>query len=335
MRGLWRRKLALIVAAVMAAAIGSSAIGNSAALAQTDLPIATFPFPSVSNIITDIILAKGFDAANGLKAKPIVYGTGGALWAGLAKGEIPVHNMSPFQLQKMRSDGVPIVMVGTLLRMNALQVVTRNPDVKAFADLKGRSFAGPVAFAEFDYLRIYAHNIGFDLMKDVRVIDANTALSRAQLEANRVDAIMTWEPAVTDILKKHPDVRVILKGNDAWKQVTGDSGWELDLVARTDFLQQNPGVLPHIIKMYKDAGDFIRDNPKEADGIVSSGKYASKGVPAGTIVAAVDANRLIYDVRPSWDATANKALWTMLDAGLKNGLIPALPERTAILDSAP
>ena len=48
-------------------------------------------------------------------------------------------------------------------------------------------------------------------------------------------------------------------------------------------------------------------NPKEADGIVSSGKYASKGVPAGTIVAAVDANRLIYDVRPSWDATANKA----------------------------
>ena len=81
--------------------------------------------------------------ANGLKAKPIIYGTGGALWAGLAKGEIPVHNMSPFQLQKMRSDGVPIVMVGTLLRMNALQVITRNPEVKTFADLKGRILRRP------------------------------------------------------------------------------------------------------------------------------------------------------------------------------------------------
>ena len=89
---------------------------NTPARAQTELPIATFPFPSVSNIIADIIIAKGFDKANGLTAKPIVYGTGGALWAGLAKGEFPVHNMSPFQLQKMRGDGVPIVMFGTLLR---------------------------------------------------------------------------------------------------------------------------------------------------------------------------------------------------------------------------
>jgi len=316
-----------------AALITASALAP--ALAQTDLPIATFPFPSVSNIIADIILAKHFDEANGLKAKPIVYGTGGALWAGLAKGEIPVHNMSPFQLQKMRGDGVPIVMVGTLLRMNALQVVTRNPAVKSFADLKGRSFAGTVAFAEFSYLQIYAHTIGFDLLKDVQIIDANSALAQAQLAANRVDAIMTWEPAATQILKKYADVRVILKGNDAWKKVAGDAGWELDLVVRTDFLKSNPGVLPRIIKMYKDAGDFIRSNPQDADAIVASGKYASKGVPPGTISAAVAADRLIYDVRPSWDPTANAQLWKMLDVGLKYQLIPALPDKAAILNAAP
>jgi NitT/TauT family transport system substrate-binding protein len=319
----------------VAAAVGAFATVSSPASAQTELPIATFPFPSVSNIISDIILAKGFDQSSGLKAKPIVYGTGGALWAGLAKGEIPVHNMSPFQLQKMRADGVPIVMIGTLLRMNALQVVTRNPDVKTFADLKGRSFAGPVAFAEFSYLQIYARTIGFDLMKDVQIVEANTALAQAQLDANRVDAIMTWEPAATQILKKYPDVRVILKGDDAWKEVTGDPGWELDLVVRNDFLQNNPGVLPRIIKMYKDAGDFIRSNPEEADKIVSSGDYASKGVPAGTIVAAVQADRLIYDVRPSWDTTANTQIWKMLDAGLKYNLIPAMPDKSAILNAAP
>lgn len=317
------------------AAVAVMFLAPSKASAETDLPIATFPFPSVSNIIHDVILAKGFDRANGLKAKPIVYGTGGALWAGLAKGEIPMHNISPFQLQKMRADGVPIVMIGTLLRMNALQVVTRNPDVKTFGDLKGRSFAGPVGFAEFSYLQIYAYTQGFDLMKDLQVIDANSALAQAQLAANRVDAIMTWEPAATEILKKYPDARVILKGDEAWKQVTGDSGWELDLVARTDFLEANPGALKSILKMYRDAGEFVRSDPKAVDQIVASGSYISKGVPPGTIVAAVDANRLIYDVQPSWETTANTQIWKMLDVGLKYSLIPALPDKSAVLNAAP
>ena len=316
-----------------AVAIAAAAtVASTAARADTELPIATFPFPSVSNIIADIILAKGFDKANGLTAKPIVYGTGGALWAGLAKGEIPVHNMSPFQLQKMRSDGVPIVMFGTLLRMNALQVVTRNPEVKTFADIKGRTFAGTVAFAEFSYLQIYARTIGFDLLKDAQVVDANSALAQAQLEANRVDAIMSWEPAVTNILNKNPDVRVILKGNEAWKQVTGDPGWELDLVVRSDFVKDNPGVVPKLVAMYKQAADFIRSNTDEADAIVSSGKYASKGVPAGSIIEAVKADRLIYDVRSSWDRTANEQIWKMLDAGLKYNIIPMMPERDSVPD---
>jgi ABC-type nitrate/sulfonate/bicarbonate transport system substrate-binding protein len=320
---------------IFGATVIAAALSSAPASAETVLPIATFPFPSVSNIIADIILAKGFDRANDLQVKPIVYGTGGALWAGLAKGEIPVHNMSPFQLQKMRADGVPIVMVGTLLRMNALQVVTRNPAVKTFADLKARTFAGAVAFAEFSYLQIYAATIGIDLMRDVKVVDANSALAQAQLEANRVDAIMTWEPAATHILQKFPDARVILKGNDAWKAVTGDSGWELDLVLRSDFMASHPGVLPRVIKMYKAAGDFIKEHPEEADAIVASGKYASKGVEPGSIVTAVHAGRLIYDVRPSWDNVANAALWKMLEVGLKYKVIPALPDRAAIINAAP
>ena len=44
--------------------------------------------------------------------------------------------------------------------------------------------------------------------------------------------------------------------------------------------------------MYRDAGEFVRSDTKAADEIVASGSYVSKGVPPGTIVAAVDANRL-------------------------------------------
>jgi NitT/TauT family transport system substrate-binding protein len=308
---------------------------SSHASAQTPFPIATFPFPSVSNIIADIIMAKGFDTANGIKVAPVVYGTGGALWAGLAKGEIPGHNMSPFQLQKMRADDVPIVLYGTLLQMTALQVVSNNPEIKTFADLKGRTFAGTVAFAEFSYLQIYARTLGIEMTKDMKIVDANSALAQAQLQAKRVDAIMVWEPAATSVLKKHPDVRVILKGDDAWKAVTGNVGWELDLVIRTDFLEKNPGALPRVLKMYQDAANFVRTNPEEADTIVSSGKYASKGIEPGIILTGVKAGRLIYDVQPTWEPAVNAEIWKMLEAGLKYNQIPALPDKQAVMDRAP
>jgi NitT/TauT family transport system substrate-binding protein len=339
MRIKWEEKMKLLqkkIAVWLTLGVMAIAASMPAAKAQDriELPIATFPFPSVSNIIADIIIAKEYDKSNGLQVKPIVYGTGGALWAGLAKGEIPVHNMSPFQLQKMRGDDVPIVMFATLLRMNALQVVTRNPEVKSFADLKGRTFAGTVAFAEFSYLEIYSRTIGMNLREDVNIVDANPSLAQAQLQANRVDAIMVWEPAATNVLNSYDDVRVILKGDEAWTSVTGDPGWELDLVVRTDYLENNPGVLSKLINMYKQAGDFIAENPQEADSLITSDNYASKGVPPGTILQAVEEGRLIYDVRPSWEQTANAQIWKMLEAGLKYDLIPALPEKDAVL-SAP
>ena len=114
--------------------------------------------------------------------------------------------------------------------------------------------------------------------------------------------------------------------------MTGDPGWELDLVVRSDFVKDNPGVVPKLVAMYKQAADFIRSNTDEADAIVSSGKYASKGVPAGSIIEAVKADRLIYDVRSSWDRTANEQIWKMLDAGLKYNIIPMMPERDSVPD---
>jgi ABC-type nitrate/sulfonate/bicarbonate transport system substrate-binding protein len=174
-----------------------------------------------------------------------------------------------------------------------------------------------------------------EMTKDMRIVDANNALAQAQLEAKRVDAIMTWEPAATAILKRNPDVRVILKGDDAWKAVTGNVGWELDLVIRTDFLEKNPGALPRVLKMYQDAANFVRTNPEEADTIVTSGKYASKGIEPGNVLTGVKSGRLIYDVQPTWDPAVNAEIWKMLDAGLKYNQIPALPDKQAVLDRAP
>ena len=303
--------------------------------AQEKFPIAVFPFPSVTNVYADLIIAKGFDKANGLQVEPITYGTGGAMWAGLAKGEIAVHNMSPYLLQKMRADKVPLVMFSTFLGMGWV-VVTKNPAIKQFADLKGRTIAATVAFSEYDYLEIYAKKMGLSFKnKDITVVDATTSLAQAQLEAGRVDAVLTWDPTATMMLAKNSDARVILSGVDAWKKVSGERGWELGLVIRTDYLKQHPGGVQRILKMYQDAATFATSHPDEADAIITSGKYISKGIPPGTISTGINAKRLLLDVRPTWDQTTNREIWKMLQVGLEGGHIPALPQKDAVLSVAP
>jgi len=147
--------------------------------------------------------------------------------------------MSPFQLQKMRADGVPIVMIGTLLRMNALQVLTRNPEIKTFADLKGHSFAGPGRFCGVQLFANLRPDPGLRFVEgraDHRREFRAVASATGRQPGRRDHGV---GPTATEILKKISDVRTILKGDEAWKQVTGDPGWELDLVMRTDFLQAN------------------------------------------------------------------------------------------------
>jgi ABC-type nitrate/sulfonate/bicarbonate transport system substrate-binding protein len=135
------------------------------------------------------------------------------------------------------------------------------------------------------------------------------------------------------ILSQIPDARVVLTGDEAWKFVTGEHGWDLLLFVRTDLVKDNPGILLRLIKMYGDFAEFVTKDPDEADAIISSNKYFSKNLPAGTISSAVRAKRLVLDVKPSWDPVISAQIWKMLQLGLEDGHIPSLPDKTAVINS--
>jgi ABC-type nitrate/sulfonate/bicarbonate transport system substrate-binding protein len=318
--------LALGVAALLAGL-------STPASAQTKFPMVTFSFTSIANVTVDIILAKQLDKKNGFEVTPVTYGTGGAMWAGIAKGEAFAHTIGPYQTHKMRSEGVPIAIYGTFEAMNSLVVITKDANLKKFADLKGKTFAATTAFTEFEYLEIYARKLGFNLRKDVQVIDATTALAQAQLAADRADAILAWEPSSTMILNQVPNARVILRGDEVWNTVAGNPGWQLLLFADTEYVKKNPGILPRLVKLYQDFGDFVNNNPDEADEIVTSNKYITKNLPKGTISTAVRAKRLLMDVKPSWEPAVNKQIWQMMEIGVESGHIPNLPAKEAVVSA--
>jgi ABC-type nitrate/sulfonate/bicarbonate transport system substrate-binding protein len=316
----------------------SLAIPLQAARAQdkpVEMNFAVLTFPSMSNTIMDVILAKGFDRANGIIAKPVPYGTAGALWAAVAKGEIPAHSMGPYTLPQIKSTGVPIAIYGTLMRLSSEQIITKNPAIKKLEDLKGKSIAAMVGFPEYDYLQMYARKIGFELADNITVVNATPALARTQLEAGRVDASMFWEPSATMFLRSNPDARVILTGDEMWRGLTGTTGWQGMLFVNTDIARANPGMVEKLLKIYQQAGSWLNANPDEGDEIVSSNKYISRDIPKGTIADAVKNKRLNFDVQPSWDPAINKSIWEAFKLGVEYKVLKTMPSEDSVISTRP
>ena len=304
------------------------------AQAPTKLHVPALTFPTIVTTADDIIKAKGFDKANGLDVEVVTYGTVGAEYAGIAKGEIDAGIVAPYQVAKMRNDGVPIAISASVVGMGDTQVITRNPAITKFTDLKDHTLAATVGFSAYQYLQIYVGKFGMKLGTDIKVVDATTSLAQAQLQADRVDAILSWEPTTTRVLTQMPDARIIFSGNDGWKAVTGDVGWDIICFINDDWVKANPGALERMVKMYQDYSNFMNNNPDEADAIVSSEKYYTKGIPPGTIATAVKAKRLVIDVHPTWEPAINKQMWQMIDLGVEQNYIKP-PEKAVIYNAAP
>jgi ABC-type nitrate/sulfonate/bicarbonate transport system substrate-binding protein len=303
--------------------------------APLEMNFVTFPFPSMSNTMTDIVIAKGFDRANGIIAKPVSYGTAGALWAAIAKGELLAHNMGPYTLPQIRSEGVKVAIYSTLMRLSSEQIVTRNPEIKKFEHLKGRTLAAMVGFPEYDYLQMYARKLGFELADQMTVINATPALARAQLEAGRADAIMVWEPSATMILRSNPDAHVILTGDEMWTALSGTTGWQGMNYVNMDLVKSRPDIVMKLLTIHQQAGAWLNTHPDEADEIISSNKYNSKDVPKGTMADAINSGRLYYDVLPAWEPAVNKRIWDTFRLGVEYKAIKALPPGDSVISARP
>jgi ABC-type nitrate/sulfonate/bicarbonate transport system substrate-binding protein len=318
-----------------AAAAGALLLAHATAAAQIKLSVPALTFPTILNTSNDIIKAKELDTANGFDMTVISYGTPGAQFAGIAKAEAVAGVLPPYLIAKMRTEGVPIAVLATFAGMEDTQIVTRNPDIKSFNDLKGKSLAATVGFSAYQYLEIYSKKLGLKLNTDIQIVNASSALAQTQLQANRVDAILIWEPGTTRVLKQIPDARVIFTGDQGWKAVTGEAGWDVVVWVNTDWAKANPGALPRLVKMYQDYANVMMRTPDDADGIISSEKYTSKGIPAGTISTAINSKRLSIVVKPTWEADANRQLWQMFDLGLKEGFMTTAADRGSVISEAP
>src|SRR5262249_2726885 len=155
-------------------------------------------------------------------------------------------------------------------------------------DLKGKQLAADMGGSQFQVIKIYTKAKGIELGKDITVVNANFAVARAQLEADRVDAALVIEPLASIILRQNPSWKIIFNGAQGWKEITGEDGWEIVPAMRADAVARTPGGPKMLLAALEDVANVLAKETDAADKIAVD----TVKLPPGILKAAVGSGRL-------------------------------------------
>ncbi len=289
--------------------------------------MARLSFPSTVAILTDIVKDQGLDRKHAIDLEPRSFGALSAFYAAKATGEVDAGVGGPLVYQKMRLEGAPLKIIATFLDMTSEVVITRDPTIRSLTDLKGKTIAADVASSEYQTLSVVAKSKGLMVGKDVTVVPAGPPLARSQLAADRVDAIMTWEPTATLVMRDNPRNRIIWNAREGWREMTGKDGWLLVMSAHEDFIRRHPEAVARLVAAYQDGVRFMRANPEEADRIV----VRTLNLPAGAFKEMLLGPRLVFDVRPTTDPAVRDAIWEVIKVAAGEGFFKQPPTDQSVI----
>ncbi len=314
--------------AAAAAALALTSAGAPAARAQAKpkIAVSSLTLPVFNPIVWNIMKARGLDTKNGFELDIHAYPSISAFYAGFSTAETEVLIGGPTILQKLYQEGVPLRIFGTGFTLADLVVFARDDKIKSLADLKGKQLAADMGGSQYQVLKIYTNAKGIDLGKDITVVNANFAVARAQLEADRVEAALVIEPLASIIVKQNPSWHVIFNGAEGWKEITGEDGWEIVPAIRAETIARVPNAPQMLLAALKDVAGVLRNDTAAADQIAVD----TVKLPPGILTAAVASKRLDMVVENAWDPKVRKSITDMMERAVKAGFYDKMPDEKII-----
>jgi ABC-type nitrate/sulfonate/bicarbonate transport system substrate-binding protein len=303
-----------------------TAVAPAQAQDKPTIRVSSLTLPVFNPLVWNVMKAKGIDAKHGFNLDVHAYPSISAFYAGFSTGETDALIGGPTVFQKLKEQGVPVRIIGTGFTLADLVVFAKNPAIKSLADLKGKQLAADMGGSQFQVIKIYTAAKGIDLGKDITIVNANFAVARAQLEASRVDAALVIEPLASIIVKQNPDWHIVFNGAEGWKEITGESGWEIVPAMRGDFIAKNPKAPQMLLAALQETAAEFEKNTAEADKIANE----TLKLPPGILTAAVQSKRLQMIVKPAWEPDVKKSITDMMERAVKAGFYEKMPDASII-----
>jgi sulfonate transport system substrate-binding protein len=210
---------------------------------------------------------KGFFRSHGVDASFRVVDTGTDMVNALARGEAQVGDMSTTTYLKAVHAGNPFQVIGLIMNDatndrcdTPLAIVTRKGtgvNAGRIADLRGKRVGLARGQTSDEYFKMVLRRAGVKY-EDITIENIWSQFGLAPaLREGKVDAIVTWEPYVTQALTQVPDSYEVIRGGRHMSYV-------MVAVAHGPTIDAKPAVIKSIAAGLAQSSHFTRNNRDEA-----------------------------------------------------------------------
>ncbi len=187
--------------------------------------------------------------------------------------------------------GIKVLAVNTL---GVLYLIENGNTVNSVADLAGKTVYLPGQGSNPEYLfKALVKTSGIEGLEDRITLDftypSPDELTTA-VASGKADIAVLPQPKVTAAMMKNENLRIALDFTDEWKKATGTDLVQGCIIARSEFVEDNPGLVSKFLAEYSASVDKVVNNPDEAAkdvaeaGIAPNEALVKKALPYCNIV---------------------------------------------------
>ncbi|GAB6148170.1 ABC transporter substrate-binding protein [Stetteria hydrogenophila] len=228
----------------------------------------------------DVIKAEGIDSRLGFNASVVLFSKTLDLANALAHGDIDVAVIPAEFVAKLREGGVNVTILAVDFYQNQAVVARNDTRASSLEDL----LAGNATIAAFKptgtyaMFRAYVKTLyGVDV--DERVVNAPPPQLVEAFSKGEVDAIVIWEPFVSQLVADHGGV-VVASFRDLWQRWdghVGDNGVMIVYAARGDWAAGHGDLVEKLLQARSEAAREWNSNRDLALGILMEQYGLSRG----------------------------------------------------------
>lgn len=249
-----------MVGLVTVLTVGLSACASGSTVQMETLTIAMVP--TEINALLYIAESQNFFASSNLQVTlKEDYDSGATATTAMLNGEADVASAAEFLIVRQAFNKKDIINFGTIARYeNTFMIWRTDSGIRTIEDLKGKRIGVTLQTISAFYLGRRLELQGMDLQQ-VTLVDVKAADAEKALVNGEVEAVVTWEPWVSQI-SQHMGEEVIISA----LQSSQYAYW--NLVSTTDWANQHANTIERLMKSLALAEGYIVNHPDEAKAIV-------------------------------------------------------------------